>query len=58
MDDVANIIYCAVELSILMDQDPRHHITRIQDGHGYPTREEIIEAKKELDKAFEKWLNQ
>ena len=56
--DGSDAVYWAVKLSILMDDGPGRHITRLQDGRGYPTKKEIIKAKKELDKAFEIWLNQ
>lgn len=66
MDDLDNNldnspVYCPVywasTLAILMDCDPNHHVVRKMDGRGLPTDEEIIHAKTNLDKAFERWLN-
>ena len=60
MDDVTHngysTVYWAESLASLMDDAPGRHIARVQCGQGLPKKKEIIECKKNLDKAFEKWL--
>ena len=57
MDDVnPSITYLSTVLAHLADPDPNHHYWRMLDHKGLPTKKEIIKAKKELDKAFDKWL--
>ena len=54
MDDVIwKVCYEAGRLQIATTKDKYLHM-----WDGIPTDDEIIEIKKELDKAFEKWLNQ
>lgn len=43
-------------LSMLSCKDKGIHMWRLLDNRGLPSDEEIIELKKQLDKAFEIWM--
>ena len=47
----SEVCYLAQSLSILCGE---HHLSRVQDGKGLPTDEEIKKLKEELDKVFKK----
>ncbi len=47
------VCYWASELAVLCITDKGAHLTRIQDGKGLPTDDEIHNAKEQLDRAYQ-----
>ncbi len=55
-ESLGEVCLLSGRLSMLSCKDKGIHMRRLLEDRGFPSDEEIIEAKNKLDKSFEIWM--